>query len=173
MSMLRLDRNGLDAMLLEIADGVAESARPAAQAASQVLYDEVRRNVAAIPRKTGNLDGAIYQVFSRDNSGPGRATYHISWNASEAPHGHLVEFGHIQRYVTYVGKNGQFYTAKRPEARGKPRPSGRSSQAVKDAYWLPLAAPKQVLGHAFVRRATVKFTQAAQAAADVLHRAAQ
>jgi hypothetical protein len=171
VSFLRLDMRGVEAMLLDLTEVTEEAARPAAQAASQVLYEEVKRNVAVIPRKTGNLDSAIYQVFSQDNSSPGRATYHISWNHSKAPHGYLVEMGHIQRYVTYIGKDGQFYTAKRPEARGKPRPSGRASQAAKDAYWMPLTTPKQVPGHAFVRRAAVKFPQAAAAAADVIARA--
>src|SRR5205085_5719958 len=41
----------------------------------------------------GALKASIYQVFSKDNSGSGHATYHVSWNAKKAPHGHLVEFG--------------------------------------------------------------------------------
>jgi hypothetical protein len=170
MSFLRL-AGGTEAMLMELADEVEEAARPAAQAMAQVLYDEMLRNVRAIPQKTGKLADSIYQVYSQDHSGAGRATYHVSWNVRKAPHGHLVEFGHIQRYASYVGKDGNWYTAVRPEARGKPRPGRRASQAAKDAYYVTLPAPKQVAAHAFARRATVKFPLAAEAAADVLHRA--
>jgi HK97 gp10 family phage protein len=173
MSMLSVDLSGLNTMLTDMGERAEEAARPAAQAAAQVLYDEVRRNVAAIPRKTGKLAQSIYQVFSQTNSGDGRATYHVSWNHRKAPHGNLVEFGHIQRYVTYMGSDGTFYVAKRPESRGKPKPRRGASQAVKDAYYVPLPAPKQVPPQSFVRKAQNKFPQAAEAAADVLHRAIQ
>lgn len=173
MSMLSVDMGSLNAMLADMGESAEAAARPAAQAAAQVLYEEVKRNVAAIPRKTGKLEQSIYQVFSQSNSGEGRATYHVSWNHRKAPHGNLVEFGHLQRYVTYMGSDGNFYVAKRPESRGKPKPRRGASQAVKDAYYLPLPAPKQVPALSFVRRAQVKFPQAAQAAADVLHRAIQ
>jgi HK97 gp10 family phage protein len=170
MSMLSVDMASLDAMLDEMGDRAEQAARPAAQAAAQVLVDEVRRNVAAIPRKTGNLERAIYQVFSQSNSSDGRATYHVSWNHRKAPHGHLVEFGHVQRYVSYVGKDGNWYTAKRPGSRGKRKPGRRASQAEKDAFYVPLATPKQIPAAAFVRRAQVVFPQASQAAAAVLQR---
>jgi hypothetical protein len=173
MSMLSVDMASLDAMLDAMGDRADAAARPAAQAASQVLYDEVKRNVSVIPQKTGRLSQAIYQVYSVSNSGDGRATYHISWNNRKAKHGHLVEFGHVARYVTYVGKDGNFYTAKRPESRGKPKPGRGATQAEKDAYYVPLPAPKHTRAIAFVRRAQVKFPQALAAAADVLQREIQ
>jgi hypothetical protein len=173
MSMLSVDMASLDSMLDAMGDRAEAAARPAAQAASQVLYDEVKRNVSVIPHKSGRLDSAIYQVYSQSNSGEGRATYHVSWNVRKAPHGHLVEFGHIARYVTYIGKDGNFYTAKRPESKGKPKPRRGAPQAEKDAYYVPLPAPKQTRAVAFVRRAQVKFPQALAAAADVLQRETQ
>ena len=173
MSMLAVNMAGVHAMLDEMGEAAEAAARPAAQAAAQVLYDEVKRNVAAIPAKTGKLAQSIYQVYSQANSADGRATYHVSWNVRKAPHGHLVEFGHIQRYVTYVGRDGNFYTAVRPEARGKRKPGRGASQAVKDAYYVPLSAPRQVPALSFVRRAEVKFPQAARAAADMLQRLIQ
>jgi hypothetical protein len=173
VSFLAVDMAGLDRMLEEMGADAEAAARPAAQAASQVLYDEVKRNVAAIPRKTGNLERSIYQVYSQDNSGEGHATYHVSWNMRKAPHGHLVEFGHIQRYASYLGKDGNWHTAVRPEMRGKPKPRRGASQAAKDAYYVRLPAPKHIAAQAFVRRAAVKFPQAAQAAADVLQKAMQ
>lgn len=101
---------GLDAL-----DAKAkENVRPAAQAGAQVLYDEVKVNVGRIGKVTGNLDASIYQAFSQDNSTPERATYHISWNGSKAPHGHLVEYGHIQTRKVYVGSDGKWYTSNTP-----------------------------------------------------------
>lgn len=167
---IRTDLTGLDTLLGELEDAAFAAVRPAAQAAAQVLYDEVRRNVAAIGTVTGTLAGAIYQVYSVDNSGDGRATYHVSWNHRRAPHGQLVEFGHIQRYATYRGKDGNWYTAVRAEMRGKPRPSRRASQAVKDAYYVKLAVPKQVAAKPFVRPAVVKLPQAMAAAETELLR---
>lgn len=171
--MLSVGMAGVYAMLDDMGDRAEAAARPAAQAASQVLYDEVKRNVAAIPHKTGKLDSSIYQVYSQANSGEGRATYHISWNHRKAPHGHLVEFGHVQRYVSYIGSDGNWYTAKRAGTAGMRKPGRGASQAAKDAYYVPLATPKQVRAEAFVRRAQVKFPQAEAAAADALYREIQ
>lgn len=168
---LTVDLSSLDEMLNEMGDAAEGAARIGAQAAAQVLYDEIKRNVSAIPRKTGNLERSIYQVYSLSNSGQGRATYHVSWNVRKAPHGHLVEFGYIQRYVSYIGKDGNWYTAKRASARGMPKPKRRASQAAKDAYYLPLANPRHVGAQGFVRRAVSKFPQAAEAAANALMRA--
>lgn len=87
--------------------------RPAAQAGAQVYYDEVHVRVPVATKtvtlksgrviEPGALKASIYQAFSADNSGPARATYHISWNATKAPHGHLVEYGH---WTKTVGKHG-------------------------------------------------------------------
>lgn len=141
---------GLDALT----DGAEAAVRPAAQAGAQVLYEAVQSNVARIGRKTGNLAASIYQTFSRDNSGPLRAQYHVSWNRKKAPHGHLVEFGHIQRYVTFVDDQGVWRTAVRPEARGRKKPARKASRAVKDAYYVPLkGGPKLVGARPFVRPA--------------------
>lgn len=100
---IAFDDKALQAALDQLAEGAEVNTRPAAQAGAQVLYDEVklRAPVSKRARKTkggriiqpGALKASIYQVFSQDNSGDGRTTYHISWNARKAPHGHLVEFG--------------------------------------------------------------------------------
>lgn len=97
------DAAGLEAGLDELVEKVSLNVRPAAQAGAQVLYEEVltRVPVAAKDHKTksgriiprGGLKASIYQAFSADHSGYGKATYHISWNYRKAPHGHLVEFG--------------------------------------------------------------------------------
>ena len=158
--MIRVDLDSLNMRLEQDADTLERAARPAAQAGAQVLYIEARRNAMAIRRKTGNLASSIYQAYSERNSGAGHAVYHVSWNAKRARHGHLIEWGHIQRYVTYVGSDGNFYTAIRPSMRGKPRPKRRASQAIKDAYYVTLPTPKQVAAIPFMRRAAAKGAEA-------------
>jgi len=97
------DASAFDADLEAITVAAEECMRPAAQAGIQVFYDEVLLRVP-VNEKTrtlksgrvippGALKRSIYQVYSEDNSDKARATYHCSWNARKAPHGHLVENG--------------------------------------------------------------------------------
>ena len=127
---LSIDLSAFERDMEALAERAEKAARPAAQAGAQVIYERVKANVAALGRKTGNLDSAIYQAFSANNSGEGKATYHISWNATKAPHGHLVEWGYIKRWQSIM-INGKWVTLKTR----------------------PLAAPVQVPGKAFMRRA--------------------
>jgi HK97 gp10 family phage protein len=108
---LSLNTSGLDGFMAELVAADQESIRPAAQAGAQVFYDQARARVKRTRKahyfhgrsfrvngtkylfQPGTLQRAIYQVFSKDNSGPGRAAYHVSWNAKEAPYGSMVEFG--------------------------------------------------------------------------------
>ena len=99
----KFDMSGIDAQLKDINQTAKHQMRAAAQAGAQVFYDEVKLRVpvAKAPHTTksgrvvqpGALKASIYQVYSKDNSGDGFATFHVSWNARKAPHGHLVEFG--------------------------------------------------------------------------------
>jgi hypothetical protein len=170
--VMKLDTSGLDAVFDRMEGNLNEAVRPAAQAAAQVLYDDVKRNVQAIGKKTGRLDRSIYQKFSPENSKPGLATYHVSWNASKAPHAWLVENGYLQRYEMVIDDKGQFRGPRvRPGMAGKPKPGRHASQAAKDAYWVTLPTPIQVPAKAFVRRAIDKFPAAyAAAEAELLRR---
>ena len=127
---LSIDLSAFERDMEALAERAEKAARPAAQAGAQVIYERVKANVAALGRKTGNLDSAIYQAFSANNSGEGKATYHVSWNPTKAPHGHLVEWGYIKRWQSIM-INGKWVTLKNR----------------------PLAAPVQVPGKAFMRRA--------------------
>ncbi len=158
------DLSGLDAYLDELGANAREAIRPASQAAAQVLYDDVKANVARIRRVSGNLSRAIYQVYSKANSNQSRAVYHVSWNARTAPHGGLVEYGHLQRYRYYKGADGKIRPMVRPGQDGKPRPGRHASQAAKDAYYVPLPAPVQVAARPFIRPAIDKFNVAMEAA---------
>jgi HK97 gp10 family phage protein len=82
--------------------------RPAAQAGVQVIYEAAQLNAPVSegkehyfyirgkkygPFPPGNLRDALYQVFSKDNSGPYKSTYHVSWNRDKAPYGGMVHNG--------------------------------------------------------------------------------
>lgn len=112
--MLRIDfdDSALQAKLDQLVEMSHKAVRPAAQAGAKVLYDEVKLNVSKMGRVTGNLYSSIYHAFSKDNSGDGVATYHISWNHIKAPHGHLLEYGHVQKFKRYIGSDGKWYTNK-------------------------------------------------------------
>ena len=168
MSMtINADLTDLNKLLGKLGQEAEEIVRPVAQAGAQVIYDQVKLNVSKLGRKTGNLDSAIYQAFSAKNSGTGHATYHISWNAKKAPHGNLVEHGHIQRYASYIGSDGKWYTAIRPEMQGKKKPRRRASQAEKDAYYVPRKGGAiQIPAQSFVRNAASRIPDAITAATN-------
>lgn len=161
---MEFDLAGFEAVIDADAAACEEAARPAAQAGAQVLYEAVQRNVSAIGRKSGRLAGAIYQAYSKTNSGQGRAEYHVSWNHKKAPHGHLLEFGHVQRYATYIDKSGNWKTAVRNVEGPVKKPGRRATQAAKDAYYLPLkGGPRVVAARPFVRPAQAEFGRAQEA----------
>ena len=151
---MSLDTSGLRALMAELDAEAEEAVRPAAQAGAQVIYEEVKLNAGRLGRKTGNLANSIYQAYSRDQSGPMAAAYHVSWRTgrerdadgkpvpgrlARAPHGHLIEYGYMQRYqVIWDERRQRFVTLKNK----------------------PLPVPKQVPAHPFVRPAAVKFPQA-------------
>jgi hypothetical protein len=140
---------------------VERAARPAAEDGARVLHDAVKRNIAGIGKKSGNLARAIYMVYSKDRSGPLSPEFHISWSARRAPHGHLVEFGHVQRYAAYIDKAGNWKTAIRPEKKGTPPPNRKkSSRAAMDAYYVPLpGGPRLVGARPFIRPAQALFPE--------------
>jgi HK97 gp10 family phage protein len=140
---VHFDTRALAEQVQALREDVQAATRPAAQAGAQVLYDAVKANVAALGRKTGNLQRSIYQAYSQDQSQGGAEAYHISWNARKAPHGHLVEYGYTQRYqVVQDRRTGKWITIKSKR----------------------LATPVQVPPKAFVRRAGLQMPAALQAA---------
>lgn len=168
---IAFDASSLDTLLDALGDDAAAAIRPAAQAAAQVLYDRVKQNVAALGRSTGNLDASIYQAYSPENSRAGqREQYNVSWNHLKAPHGHLVEYGYVQRYRYYQDNQGRVRPMVRPGMDGRLPPTRRASQAERDAYYVPLPQPRQVPGRAFVRSAASALPSAQAAAEDVIVR---
>lgn len=160
--------SGLGEALWQLEEDINACIRPAAQAGAQVLYDAVKSNVARIKKDTGRLDDSIYQVYSKIKSTPTNAVYEVSYNPSKAPHGHLVEYGHIQRYVIVKYDNGNLGPMVRPEMRGKPAPKKSASQSEKDAYYVLRKTPVQVAAQPFMRPAMTKFNEAMDAVKDRL-----
>ncbi len=141
---ISLDNLGIKAQLAGFEEDIAQALRPAAQAGAQVLYNEVRKNISFVGKKTGNLSSSIYQAYSKDNSKDGKVqAYHISWNARKAPHGHLIEYGHVQTHVTVISKKtGKWITLKNK----------------------PLASPKIVGARPLIRPAMAQFPLALEIA---------
>ena len=163
------DTSDLEGYLDGLGEDAEKAIRPAAQAGAQVLYERVKLNVKALGRQTGNLDNSIYQAFSPENSITGaRAQYQVSWNHRKAPHGHLVEYGYLQRYRYYQDSQGRVRPMVRPGMDGRPRPPRSASQSVKDSYYVTLDTPKLVPGKAFVRGAASAMTEAYLAAEETI-----
>lgn len=109
---MRVDLSGLDSYLDQLGDAAEEAALPAVAAVAKVYYDAARAFVPRSksahffygksykttkkrygPYSPGNLQAAIYRAYSKENSAPGLAVYHVSYNADKAPYAHMVEFG--------------------------------------------------------------------------------
>lgn len=101
-----VDNTRLEAALDHLADKVDKAARPAAQAGAEHMYFEARLRAPESKHahwfhgtndkyffRSGTLRDALYQVYSKDNSGYAKATYHVAWNHKKAPYGFMVEFG--------------------------------------------------------------------------------
>lgn len=174
MLQVKFDATALKRQIEGIQEKIGTGARVAAQAGAEVFYKEVRMRV---PVKSGNLYGSIYQKYIPELSTEGkRAVYHISWRKGYqgkamssfpiANHGQLLEYGWVQRYVMGKDDAGNFTgPLVRPEMRGKPKPRRNASQAVKDAYWVPLAVPIQHAPRSFLRNSYEAKKQAALDAA--------
>jgi hypothetical protein len=167
--IMSVDTTSLDRMIEQLGVDVGEAVRPAAQAAAQVFYDEVKRNVGQLKTVTGNLNKSIYQVYNKALSVDGvRAVYDISWNKTKAPHGWLVERGHLQRYRYYQNAQGQVRPMVRPGMDGKKKPAKGASRSAKDEYYVTLDTPIQISGKAFIRNAIDKQYMAVAAAKQAL-----
>lgn len=108
-------------------------ARSMAVAGGKVFRDEAK---ARAPVDSGRLQSAIYLAYKTDLSTRDNVIYTVTWNKGHgqmgggAPHGHLIEFGHWQKYKAYKGKDGEWYSSK-----------------------VPLPEPRWIAAHPFLRPA--------------------
>jgi len=98
-------------LMKDVVDASQDAVVPAAAAGAQLIYQATlqatphgkkghwftgtnyKKTGARYWFNAGNLRASIYQVLSKDNSGPGFATFHISWNYSKAPYAYMVHNG--------------------------------------------------------------------------------
>lgn len=94
MITINFDTTELQQNLQTFAQEVeAKALRPAAFAASDMLYKEMQINA---PVRTGLLRSAIYQFYNERKSIDGLHLYSIGVNMRKAPHWHLLEYGTIR-----------------------------------------------------------------------------
>lgn len=130
-----LKTDGFADALDKFVEKVSKSAvRVGSQAAAQVFYEQAKANAKPSGKghwfhgtsfkktgqkywfESGTLRDSIYQVYSEDNSGEGRATYHVAWNHQKCPYGFMVEFGtssaaaHPFLLPAYLESKKQAYT---------------------------------------------------------------
>lgn len=158
---LTVDLGSFDRQMDQMVVECDAAARPAAQAAAQVLYDEIHRRVPVSGKggffhgtsyaktgqkyyfASGNLKKWVYQHYNKKLSTSGKAFYSVGVNEKRAPYAHMVEYGHLQRYeVSFDKATGRFVTHKDR----------------------PLPAPRQVAARPFIRPAMARFSAAMDAA---------
>ena len=104
MITTKTDLAGAFAKLARLASTTKRATRPAAQAAAQVFYEEVkaRAPIGAKVHSTkgkkltfqpGNLRDSIYQAHMSEDSRDGVNLYRVSWNKKKAFYGKFVEHG--------------------------------------------------------------------------------
>lgn len=95
MIEINFDTSALQKNLVQFAKDIEEKAiRPAAYAASKVLYEEMQIRVPV--GNTGNLKAALYQYHNEKLSKDGVHIYSVGVNKRKAPHWHLLEYGTIR-----------------------------------------------------------------------------
>ena len=156
----KLDTTAVNQWLDLLGDQLEASLRPIAQSGAQVYYDALLSEYDRIVKnKTFNLRNAIYQAYRDLDSTPDAKFYGVSWagvskkSNKASQHGHLIEFGHYQRYALAKNKRGEWVTAVR---RGAKRPSPKDArhwtQEQRDAYFIPLKGGERwVAPRPFVR----------------------
>jgi hypothetical protein len=108
--------DGLDALFDDFTN---KCCRPAAFAASTVLYDEMKLRV---PEKTGTLLSSIYRFREKDtHSNLDKAIFYVGPNKRIARHWSLVEHGHFQIYKTYFDAERDTWVTIRNEPLATPK----------------------------------------------------
>jgi len=113
--------------------------RSATYAGAKVLYSAMRQ---LVPVKSGDLYGAIYHWFDKNNSTAYKKIYLIGPNKREAPHWYNVEYGHW-RYNRSVKHRWQ-RSKSQPNARvATPGTMDRRVHDLPGALDVPVWVPAQ------------------------------
>ena len=166
---MTFDLSKFAAKLDDIRTAASKATRPAAQAGAEVLYNQVLSNVDSMLGRTYPmrmvLRGAIYQAYMDQVSGDLNARYRIGWNHVKAPHGHLVEYGHLLTYQVYWGRDGKFHTRVRPSMLKEwlqMKASGVKSvpKARRDEFYIRNPSPRFIAPRPFLRNAASRYDAA-------------
>jgi hypothetical protein len=115
---IKLDSREWDKAFSALEGPVRESlARRMLVSGGVLLRDAAKSNARMPANKEGvELRGvwADSMYLARDEEAENKTTfaYKVSWNATKAPHGHLLEFGHWMTHKVYKASNGEWYTLK-------------------------------------------------------------
>lgn len=147
--MLKLDGDLAQDIRKFFGEVKEKAVRPAAHAGALVFYQEMEKR---IPVRDGVLRKGLYRFFDEKLSSDTRKTYLVGINARKAPHWHLIELGHWQYFRVVRTADGRYFTAVRPDAKGKRPPKKRASLQEKLAYYQPNpGGPKWVPAQPFIR----------------------
>ena len=110
------DLSAFEDLMREVVGAAEDAVRPAAFEGAKVIYQATIQVTPIGDRghwftgseggkgrywfPAGTLRNSIYHAFSKDHSGPGFATYHVSWNYKKAPYAYMVHNGHRKRNVS-------------------------------------------------------------------------
>ena len=168
MLSVKFDTKSLENELDAMGAGASNATVTAIAAGAKVYYSHMQAIVATRSNRTGKLYDSIYRTLSKDNSSKDKTTYHISWNVKKAPHGHLIENGHVMPFQSYLGKDGKWHTMVKPENYGKPKPpSGSSFARMAEYYVLRKGGPIYIPAESFVRRTYLEASTQALAIVDM------
>lgn len=156
-----VDMSGALAGLDKMATAKESLARTMGAAMGAEVRDEAKVRAPVLESGNEGVDGqvpgtlrdAIYLAYDERRAQLSQETfrYTVSWNASRAPHGHLLEFGHWMPYLYAQTPEGLFYT---------PLPPIPNPAAGTDGFWV---AAHPFLGPAFDARLPVLAQVATQA----------
>lgn len=120
---VNIDTSGFEELLARMNEEVEGAVAPAVSAAAEVIVVLAKSNIAQLTKSgvgTGNLYRAMYKKYVTEESIDGqKATYTVTWRTAKnglprAPHGHLLEYGWIQKYARYQDKDtGEWKTNKK------------------------------------------------------------
>lgn len=90
---MELDLGEIEEIFRKLSDPnrIAHVARGTCLAGAKVLKEEAKLRVSV---DEGTLRDNIYVAFSESDSTETEKAYTVSWRKKQAPHGHLIEFGH-------------------------------------------------------------------------------
>lgn len=171
LTKVSLDNKSVEALFAKLSDPAAREslASRIAIRGAKIVRDEAKQRVpvgiaearalAQLGVRTGGsknpgrLKASIYARKSDARSTTQQIVYSVTWNSKLAPHGHLVEYGYVQRYRVYFNRKlKRWVTDKR-----KP---GRLVRVGARPFLGPAyAARKQVIIKAMLARAEGAFQE--------------